>query len=205
MSENIQLEIQLFSYWHAGSGLSAGTYADAVVLKDEDDFPLLPGKTLKGLIRDAAQQLHELNPEFVTASFIQTVFGKDTSVAYEEPTQASQGSVFFSSASVHPDLRMAINESVDSPKQSPKSYLYQTIAATKIDAETGVAADGSLRKVEVTVPLSLYAVLYDFPAGEQEAGAADYKTQLDRCLQFVKRLGANRHRGFGRCQIKRIN
>ena len=52
--KDITFKITFFSEWHCGSGLSSGSDLDALVIKDKDNFPFIPGKTLKGLIREAA-------------------------------------------------------------------------------------------------------------------------------------------------------
>ena len=56
-------KIEFQSYWHIGSGLSTGTANDASLLKDRNNFPFIPGKTLKGLIRDAALLLSGISSE----------------------------------------------------------------------------------------------------------------------------------------------
>ena len=37
--EKINYTINFYTDWHAGSGLSAGAEADAVVIKDSEGFP----------------------------------------------------------------------------------------------------------------------------------------------------------------------
>ncbi|MGB1217231.1 MAG: RAMP superfamily CRISPR-associated protein, partial [Saprospiraceae bacterium] len=68
--------IEFHSYWHVGSGLFGGTEADNLVNKDKVGLPYIPGKTLKGLLRQAATELMELDDSFVTQSFIDDVFGE---------------------------------------------------------------------------------------------------------------------------------
>jgi CRISPR/Cas system CMR subunit Cmr4 (Cas7 group RAMP superfamily) len=57
MSKTIEYQIEFFSEWHCGSGLAAGADVDALVVKDKDKLPFVPGKTIKGLIREAADVL----------------------------------------------------------------------------------------------------------------------------------------------------
>ena len=59
---DITYTIELFSYWHCGSGLSAGADVDSLVIKDAKGMPFVPGKTIKGLIREAAETLICLAP-----------------------------------------------------------------------------------------------------------------------------------------------
>lgn len=54
----IKYQIQFHSYWHCGSGLAAGAGVDALVVKDADGLPFVPGKTIKGLLREAMEELY---------------------------------------------------------------------------------------------------------------------------------------------------
>ena len=69
--KTITYQIEFFSYWHTSSGLSAGTSASLLVLRDEDNLPLIKGRTLKGLLRDAAKRINEYQNGLVTEDFIQ--------------------------------------------------------------------------------------------------------------------------------------
>ena len=60
---DITYTIEFFSYWHCGSGLSAGADVDSLVIKDAKGMPFVPGKTIKGLIREAAETLTCLAPD----------------------------------------------------------------------------------------------------------------------------------------------
>ena len=65
----IKYEIEFFSNWHCGSGLAAGADVDALVIKDNNGLPYVPGRTLKGLLREAATIL------FADKELIGTIFG----------------------------------------------------------------------------------------------------------------------------------
>ena len=53
--KDLTIKIEFFSPWHCGSGLSAGADADSLVIKDINGLPFIPGKTIKGLIREAVE------------------------------------------------------------------------------------------------------------------------------------------------------
>lgn len=55
MTKTINITIRFFSQWHCGSGTSAGADVDELVVKDKNGMPYIPGKTLKGLIREAVE------------------------------------------------------------------------------------------------------------------------------------------------------
>jgi len=71
--------------------------------------------------------------------------------------------------------------------------LFEIISATKID-DNGIAADNSLRDIEVVLPISL--------KGEIQNVSGEIAQNLKRALEMIKRIGLNRNRGLGRCEFK---
>jgi len=127
----MKYEITFLDYWHISSGLSGGARFDSMVVKDEKNIPYIPGKTLKGLIKEQYQKLNYPN--------IDKLFG----VGGEK-----EGELYFGNAYLDEEERKAITS------QGLQKHLYDVIAFTKID-ENGIAVDDSLREIEVVIPLSL--------------------------------------------------
>jgi|SRR5690554_5151602 len=190
MSKTILYQIEFFNYWHSGSGLSGSTYADNVVNKTNQNLPYIPGKTLKGLMRDAAERIHALNPQMVNENFIQEVFGKKSDT--NEATKDNEGKAFFANALLSENLTKRIIED----KNNLSDSLYSVLSATKID-EYGQAADGSLRQLEVTIPVTLYGSIEHFPEG--------YEQEIQYCMDWIKEMGQNRNRGLGKCKFSILN
>ena len=184
----VKYKIEFYSFWHAGSGLSGATYADNLVNKNEYELPFIPGKTIKGLLRDAAEQVHEINSEVITSDFIQSVFG--SMPEKNEKKVADEGCAFFTNATLSENLSKNILDNGLTP------HLYQVLSSTQID-ENGQAKDNSLRQMEVTVPLTLYGLIENFPEDKLE--------QLRNCMSWIKRLGQNRNRGLGSCSFSIVN
>ena len=191
---SIYYKIEFYSYWHAGAGLSAGTYADMIVNKTRDGFPYLPGRTIKGLLREAAENIHTLSGDLVSQSFINDVFGFRTELGFVSQEETPAATCFFSNAHLSPALERQLQQDKD------QNYLYQVLSSTQLD-ENGVAKDKSLRQLEVSIPLILYATIEDFP---EEDGKSNYREQLGYCMQWVKQLGLNRSRGLGRCKFSML-
>lgn len=193
--KTIIYKIEFFTYWHAGSGLSGGAYADQLVIKDRHNLPFIPGKTLKGLLRDSACRINSFSKQLVDDDFIATVFGqKPTKEQIERESYTKEGSVFFSNAT----LSAKLTEDVLNEPQAIGNYFYDVVASTKIN-EAGVAEDHTLRQLEVTIPLTLYAAIENFPEGNENM------EKLAHCLGGVKRMGLNRSRGLGRCYFSILN
>lgn len=187
----IEYSIEFHTYWHVSSGLSGATYADTLVNKTREDLPFIPGKTLKGLLREAASEINRFDPELVTTDFINTIFGVTPEIKDGESIKATDvGHAFFSNAQLSAYLTTHI-------KPEQKALLYRVLASTKIEAN-GIAEDKTLRQLEVSIPMTLYASIAHFPDNKA------YSEQMNYCFKWVKRMGLNRNRGLGRCTLTMI-
>lgn len=181
----IRYKITFHSYWHCGSGLSAGSDVDALVIKDKDGLPFIPGKTMKGLIREAFEQ-------YVTfigkpcEDLIEDNFG----LPVEEGARSKQGKAFFSNAIINEEERKVILS------HHLEQYMYSAKASTSIDRD-GVAASHTLRRFETVVPCTLIGEILEIDE--------KIKPDLEKSLGMIKRIGVNRNRGLGRCTISIIN
>ena len=176
----LELTVTFYDYWHCGAGESAGSRADALVLKDEHNLPYIPGKTLKGHIREMAETLDN-HEDFVNRCFGRSTFGESMPPT---ATKEREGKCYFGNA--------VLKESI-TPELIP--YLYTTITSTAI-ASNGIAKTGTLREIETVVPLSLKAYITNVPT--------EYQVQMCQAIRQVKRIGLNRTRGWGRCEIRVI-
>lgn len=186
MKKIIKYSIEFFSDWHCGSGLAAGADVDALVIKDKSNLPYIPGKTIKGLLREAVEDVLFFKSGDI--SCLPILFGnsKDKDNIGNEDSRTS--ACFFTNAELPLDIQHKIKE------DKLSSYLYRSIASTSI--ENGVAKKGSLRKMQVVVPCILEGEIHDVPS--------EYITIVEEGLCYIKRLGQNRNRGLGRCQCRVI-
>ncbi len=177
-------KVEFFSDWHCGSGLSSGTDTDQLVIKDRVGFPFIPGKTIKGVLKDSAQTLRDCG--FIPDKFISEIFGLDAngSEKGDESIASVAGKAFFSNAELTDYLKKSIADDED--------YFYRKIASTAIEGN-GQAKEHSLRKTEVTIPLALFGKIVGIDSSDVE--------NLAMCMKFTKRMGTGRNRGFGRCDI----
>lgn len=194
------LRFQLSSYWHVGSGAGAGTVADAVVLRDGAGLPVIPGRTIKGLLRDCmglASLSQAVPPDRVTRWFGSSLAGQDRLEDTEEEQDSrleegrftsQEGELWFGSAQLPPAWREWARG------QPQVDSLYTLLASTSLDEE-GVARDGTLRVVEATVPMVLEAEVTG-PEGD-DSWVAD----LRACVPLLRALGSRRNRGFGRVDV----
>ena len=167
----MKYKIEFYDYWHMGSGVSAGAALDAVVIKDVDGLPYVPGKTVKGLLREMV--------EILDAQKAKKIFGDEGASAAES---------YFSNATLQEGTRAYLRKNTILIDK-----LFTKVSATKI-GKNGVAEDGSLREIEVTVPLTLYG---EIDSDEEEI--------LTEAMAMIKQMGLNRNRGLGRCKVGVIN
>lgn len=180
------LKIDLLCYWHAGSGHGAKADVDALVLRDNAGFPYLPGRTLKGLLRDA---LYEMGQEGEAVR----LFGKEA--AKGENRGSVPGVIAVDDARMEEADRAWIDDSPEA--DGLKAQLFDSVASTAIQ-NNGVAVSKSLRLVEVTLPMTLSgSITY---MGTDERKPSDL-TLLSEACGIIRNLGSNRHRGLGRCRL----
>lgn len=184
--KTIEYTITFHSYWHCGSGLAAGADVDALVIKDSNGLPYIPGKTIKGLVREAFDEIQVLRNEEEMGDKYLSLFGylDDNTEEQKKDVVMKKSTVFFTNAS--------LVESEDIIENRLQRFLYKSISQTAIDKD-GIAKRHSLRKMQVVVPCTLKGEIVDVP-DELE------KDLLD-ALRFIKGIGVNRSRGLGRCTI----
>jgi CRISPR/Cas system CSM-associated protein Csm3 (group 7 of RAMP superfamily) len=184
-TKRINYTITFLSDWHAGSGLSSGADADAVVIKDKSNLPYLPGKTIKGLLKDVFEDFKEVQPDLIESNLIKNHFGEYN----EKEKKSDKGSLFFSNAELCDTEKREISSEIT-------EFLYRNIASTQID-EKGVAKNSSLRTMEVCIPVVLH--------GHIEGIEAKDIPVFVQAFKYLRHIGANRNRGLGHCKIEIIN
>ena len=179
---DIQYRIEFFSNWHCGSGLAAGADVDALVVKDSDGLPYIPGRTVKGLLREAASELSS------DSDLLRKIFGISGDEKPDTPGDKRIGEAFFG------NVTLTDGPTIIAAQLAP--HLFQTFASTAIDERNGIAKDSSLRKIETVVPCTLEGQIINLPNEGLEL--------IEQAMQMVKRIGIGRNRGYGRCCISVI-
>lgn len=184
-----QLKIDIQSYWHPGTGSGRGSDVDAVTHRDRDGLPLLPGKTLKGILRDAVARWEQFTKTSNAPSLAEQLFG-----AGADADEKWSGSVRVSDAVLADDIRYYLLED-----KNLVTGLYRSIHATAIEHDTGTAVNKSLRGIEVIVPLTLYATLDEVPNAPHKV--ANWYKSIEQSLGLIQAVGAHRTRGLGRAVV----
>lgn len=201
----VTYRLKFYSEWHCGSGLGAGADVDALVVKDKNKLPYVPGKTMKGLIREAVENIlcFEGWTEQKKQGFVvvfgnsadkdwNVLAGSDSKGIKRNPQIKSQS--FFTNAELEDSLKELILSDINSTEEAERywHFLYNSVASISIN-ERGVSESQHLRKLETVVPCELVGQILKVPGA--------FVPVLQKGMQFVKRLGQNRNRGLGRCDI----
>jgi len=189
----LKYNLQFFDYWHLSSGLSSGAKLDSIVVKDNDNIPYAPAKTIKGLLREMFVELFGCEETYKIFGFQSNEQDK----CYDKDLENKSSLLHFKNATIPQDTK---DEIVSNTLQG---NLYDIIASTKIGEKNntketyGIAVTDSLREIEVVIPLTLEGEILDIPT-------KDDFDKLKKALKMIKRMGLNRNRGLGRCEFKDI-
>ena len=195
----IKYTITFLEYWQVSSGLGIGSAADSECLKDDKGLPYIPGKTLKGLWRDAFIWSGAVEKD------IDIYFGKDAEIISApnegthdqkeaESTIKGKNSLPGIARWSNATLSRALNRELKNKKELIVQ-LYTSVTSTAIN-EKGVAKAKSLRTAQVCLPLTL----------EGEITMSDSISRdedlFKKAAPWLRRMGMGRNRGFGRCIVK---
>lgn len=189
----LKYKITFLSYWAVGSGKGGGLGVDSTVLKEEG-LPIIPGKTLKGLWREA---LGEMGIANLIELLGHTPKEKDNNKEKGEKIEIDNninnktGSLRFDTARLNKNLRVPLISNTAIAKE-----LFHNKASTALE-DGKQAKEHSLRKVEVCIPLVL----------EAEISNIDDKNKvvLLKAMKGIKLIGEKRYRGLGRCKLEILN
>lgn len=183
----LKVTIEIFSYWQVGGGEGVRPDLDATLLRCERNLPFLPGRTIKGLWREAmhtAEECGQIKPGTTTQLFGEYARPTDTEPDY------SGGILHFSNG----ELDSCFQEWICGQDEAYKEQLFSYLSTTRL--EEGIAADRMQRTIEVCVPLTLAATL-SFDAENRET----ITKYLEKSAPLIRRFGVRRHRGLGRCRF----
>lgn len=173
---DIQYQLTFFSQWRSDAGASFGASTDNSVVRDANGLPFFPGKTLKGLLREAAEDYNELSGGKYSKD-ITTIFGG----------LGIEGMCHFS------DAKFEEKEAKQIVSGHLQKYLFHSTTTTALD-DKGLKRDHSLRTLEAVVPCALFGTIYNVPDGAKEL--------MTQCFKLIKYIGMHRNRGFGRCLLE---
>ena len=183
--------LKMQGYWAVGSGKGGGNEVDNRIDRDSEGLPYVPGKMLKGLIKDACTRLNQAGKN--AYSFVNDIFGSSEENEGYKRTSTKSGKIFISDARLSPALRAALLEEENA---DAKNNITRNIYSTAIDDKSGTAKKASLRGYEVAVPMELYSTL------ECDCDKAVFDCIKSAASKFVYAVGSHKSRGLGEVVIE---
>jgi hypothetical protein len=190
------LQVDLLDLWHVGCGRGNGATLDAVMDRDAEGLPHVPGRMLRGLLRDAVECLcawGHVPPETVLA-----LFGGEARLDAQDRSVSRAGALCVSDARLDEAHRAWFAATAaEAATGDAREALFLTRFHTAVDERTGTVLPHSLRAVEVSVPMPLQAQVS--LQGEALPAAQAWQV-LDMALPLLQGVGANKTRGDGRAR-----
>jgi CRISPR-associated protein Csx10 len=210
MSASFNVTIEFLSDWAIGSGAGRQGSIDRLIERDPDGLPYVPATTLRGLWRDAAEQLafglDEGKGKGPWSKLVPQLFGSEPAVEALAEDKTSDVPVFEqpvrSRLSVD-DLRFPKLEAeylAHKKSQALRRALVFLKPGVAIDPGTGAAMPDFLRFEEMArkgIALEGKARIDCDCVGEPER----LKVFALAALKLIDRLGNKRRRGAGKCKV----
>ncbi len=183
------LRIELKSDLCAASGMSAGNFVDSDLSFDSFGLPVIPGRRLKGVLRDAAQFLCENG--IVSDDDMNRLFG----TGLDETGALAVGNAELETTH---DIKSTISANRDDGYYSPRYIMkLYTYIKGQTALKDGVAADTTLRYTRVlrkTDPICGGLLAFHAPITLDDDSL---KPALECCCKAVRHIGLMRNRGLG--------
>ncbi|MBD5641614.1 MAG: hypothetical protein HDQ91_04265 [Desulfovibrio sp.] len=187
-----EIRIEFISDWHVGSGLGSGPVADSILNRDINGLPFIPGRAVKGALREGAWRLGLCRKDL--AALVNYFWGTASATrASNQPGKLAAGSGRLPGELE--DWLLAQNPVARTQYVSDMTMIrYQTALA-----ENGMVRPQSLRAIECGIPGLFFTsqIAIDAPGLDQDWLAA----YLAAVCATVKSIGADRARGLGNCRI----
>ncbi|MDE5832487.1 MAG: hypothetical protein K2H64_05815 [Desulfovibrio sp.] len=195
-----KLSITFLSDWSVGSGLGDGAAADSVIVRDADGLPYLPGRAIKGALRESAWRLaladEKLEP------LVDFIFGgADISTGDRVVEEAAErtktsGRIRVGSGQLPADLREWLLACDRGARVAYVGDMTSPRRQTSLD-KNGQVVPATLRTIECGIPGMTFEcdISLDLPNSPWLAG------YIDALCAGVKSVGGDRSRGLGRCRV----
>lgn len=188
----MRLVFDILSFWQVGTGSGAMGTFDSRAARDPLHLPLIPGRQVKGLCREAMREAETFaSVTNVKSGTTEALFGNRALPGQPLLDDPRPAALRFSDARMRPEERDALRG-----KDDLIACLYQTRRSTAM-TETGTALPHSLRFDEVVIPLTLEAIVTVVPDAAPN-DVIDWDTHLRAALGLLNAVGSGRTRGMGR-------
>lgn len=200
--DSFTIRLEMLSDWHVGTGYGDAT-VDRAVRRDRDGLPYVPGKTLRGVLRDACEQVAYGLDEGARGPWhevLETVFGDQPSLREDDPARPPRAGALHLGDARLPEADAAVLRG--KPALARATTFVKP--GVKISYKTGAAEPKCLRFDEVAragLQLEAQAAL-QLPAEASSQTRLAASALLVAGLARLERLGGKRRRGTGRVRAQ---
>lgn len=195
------IRIEFLSEWNISSGVGDGHKADSLLVRDTNSIPVIPGRAVKGALREGAWRLSFARPDDLSAAenfFWGSRSTEDNRTDEEKRNgySANEGKISVSQARLAEGIHDYYSNLDEKLRKSFLRDLVSYRAQTALDNRQ--AKKGSLRNIEVGIKgLSFDASVYINERGMSEEWIDSYFVAV---CAAVKSIGGGRSRGLGVCK-----
>lgn len=195
MNKNITFDILLLSDTCCGNGTGNGGNVDVCACFDEGGLPIIPGRRLKGLLKEKSALLAEngftaKNGKTVTMADVEGLFGGDGGKAARLEVYDAR---LKGADEISAELKGKFN-----PKEISQVFTQERYQ-TAID-KNGIAKDGSLRTIETVLKNTEFSGLIKIT----DATEVDAEI-MESSLKLLRNIGMDKSRGLGEIECRNIN
>lgn len=208
LPERFRVRLTFESDWHVGSGMGRPGNIDRLVVRDADDLPFVPAKTLHGIWRDACERLCrglDNGQNGAWSRLVDQLFGSQPALGSSDPTgrHGDPTAVPLRSAvQVRPArIPSPLRELLALSDRRVRQALSFVKPGVKIDRRSGSAQTDFLRFEELArkgtvLEADCHLTVRDRATRELASAL------LVASAKLVERLGGKRRRGTGRCRLE---
>lgn len=179
-----KIEIELLSDTCVSDGGIYNSAIDTDICQDDFGFPYIPGKRIKGCLRECALELNDWGAKIQT----ELLFGTQGN----ERGQILIGNAYIKNRdSMIETMRGLSNTMLCHPQNVLKCYSYVR-TQTAVDFDTGVADDKSLRTIRVANKGLVFEAEVTFLSEDMQI-----EEDFEKCLAVFRHMGVSRTRGLG--------
>lgn len=201
MSNHKEFNMQLTfrSDWHIGTGAGIPGVSDRAILRDDDGFPFIPGRTIRGILRDMHEQLAGLAHLKDKIPTPEEIWGTRQKGA--EKT-SREGRWLVSNGELPPKIKTPLKDASEEVRRIWLNEFTFIAPRISLDPRKRVKED-HLAFIE----MGRKGLQFEFTISKRDGSMMDDKEMLLlRLLTLtVQRLGGTRRRGKGRVEFCLLN
>lgn len=206
--EPFRVTVEFLSDWCWGAGTARNGAVDRQVQRDEQGFPMLGGKALGAMLRDAAETVAfglDEGRHGRWHRWVETVFGGQTSTTEQTLRRRPPIPAALSPRPLRVPAPMRRAICAEAESGMVIDSLVVTRPGVQVDRRTGVALDDTYRieeRARAGLTVSGDCTL-TFPGGAEPGGPVPWEAELLllAAARWVDSVGGKRRRGAGRCTV----